>query len=1099
MKTLAGRKQNARRTLKALSLRTLSVFAGACLALSCAAASAQVNILTRSNDTARTGANLNESILTPANVNPTTFGKLFTVPTDGQLYTQPLYVSNLPIAGGTHNVVYAATMLNSIYAIDADTGASLWTKNYGTPIAPKEVESDQNITWNTGIGILGTPVIDPETNYMYFVTGNEAQVNGAPAYSYNLNAIDITTGDPVLGSPVAISATYSTADLVNPIVFNAKKQNQRPALALGNGSVYITFASHEDSQPYHGWVLAYSASTLKQTAVYSDTTTGIQGGIWNAGGAPTLDANGNVYISTGNGSFGTTPNGLQQTGNSFIKLSPQLQLLDYFTPYNSASLNSGDQDLGSSGLLLIPGTNYLLGGGKQGVLYLDDSTNMGKFNSSTDQVKQEFRAIYGKGTSHIHGSPVYFNSAVNGPTVYVWGENDVLRAFTYNPTTSLLNTTPLGKSTMTAPVTNNDGAMPGGFLSISANGNANGIVWASTPYNGDAVHASVQGVLYAFDANTLQLLWSDKDADARDEVGTFAKYVPPVVANGKLYVSTFGPTGNPNGTGALVVYGLLTPQVTISPSTLTFPTTLVGSSSAYQQLTVTNAGSTLHISGVAPDGANASSYGIREQTCGATLASGASCTFDVVFRPTVTGPLPVNIGVFDDAAGSPQLVSVTGTGNAVPNLVVSPASLTFPSTTVGSTSAAQVVTVNNTGHAVMDITSISVTGANASSFSISQQTCGATLAAASSCTFYVSFKPTNVGSLPATLAFVDNANGSPQHINIAATGDSGLPPVASLSPTSLTFPNTQVGSTAAYQQMTLSNTGKGVLNITAIAPSGANASSYGIRLQTCGTTLAAGTSCTFSVAFRPTYTGPLPATLSVFDNAAGSPQTAPLTGNGYAIPVATLSVHSLTFGSTNVGSTSATQAVKLSNTGSAVLNITSIASSGTNASSFVISQQTCGTTLAAGASCTFSVAFAPKASGALTGSIAFTDNANGSPQLVSLAGTGIGATNAKASASPGSLSFPTTAVGSASAYQQVTLTNTGNAVMNIVSIAPQGANASSYGIRQQMCASTLAAGASCTFSVVFRPNTTGELPADVAIFSNALNSPLTVSVSGAGR
>ena len=261
-------------------------------------------------------------------------------------------------------------------------------------------------------------------------------------------------------------------------------------------------------------------------------------------------------MSTGNGSFGTTPNNLVQTGNSFIKLSPNLELLDYFTPTNSAALNGGDMDLGSSGLMLVPNTSYLLGGGKQGVLYLVNTDGMGEFNSSSDNVHQEFQAIYGKGTSHIHGTPAYFASDVNGPTTFVWGENDVLRGFVFNPTTGLLNTTPFATSTMTAPVTNNNSAMPGGFVSISANGNSNGIVWASTPYNGDAAHQVAQGVVYAFNADTLSLLWSDKTNDARDEIGRFAKYCPPLVANGKVYVPNFGPLGTTDGSGSLVVYGL---------------------------------------------------------------------------------------------------------------------------------------------------------------------------------------------------------------------------------------------------------------------------------------------------------------------------------------------------------------------------------------------------------------------------------------------------------------------------------------------------------------------------------------------------------------
>ena len=596
-------------------------------------ASAQVNVYTRSYDTARTGANLNETILTPANVSATSFGKLFSVPTDGQVYAQPLYVSNLSIAGGKHNVVFVATMLNTIYAIDGDSGAVLWSKNFGTPITPSEVEGDQNISWNTGIGILSTPVIDPSTNYMYFVSANEHVTNGANVYENHLNAIDITTGQPVLGSPMNITGTYQTADLINPMVFNAKIQNQRPSLLLSNGNVYIAWASHEDQFNYHGWVMAYSASTLQQVATYSDTTTGNSGGIWQAGSGLTADHYGNIYISTGNGSFGKTTNGLMQTGNSFVKLSPTLQLLDYFTPFNSANLNSGDQDLGASGLLLIPNTNYVLGGGKQGVFYLSDTVNgMGGFNSSADQVRQEFQAIYGKGTSHIHGTPTYYDSGLNGPTIYVWGENDFLRAYLFNPTTGMLNTTPLGTSTMTAPVTNNYGAMPGGFTSISANGNTNGIVWAATPFDGDAVHGPVTGTVYAFNADTMQLLWSDRTKSSRDAVGIFSKYCPPMVANGKMYIPNWGPQFPSTGIGGLVVYGLL-PKLTVTPNNVSIAT-----GAAIPTLTGTVAGLV-----------HGDTLGSTIQVAYSTTATSNSAAGTYPITATITGSSAINYNIVVNA------------------------------------------------------------------------------------------------------------------------------------------------------------------------------------------------------------------------------------------------------------------------------------------------------------------------------------------------------------------------------------------------------------------------------------------------------------------
>ena len=525
--------------------------------------SAQVNVTTRSYDNRRSGANQNETILTLSNV-ASKFGKLYTVPLDGEVYAQPLYVSNLTVNGATHNVVYVATMNNNVYAFDADNAALLWKTRLGSPIVTSEVQNDNepNIDPTSPTGILSTPVIDLSTDAMYYVHGNETTFGTKTTYGFNLEEIDIRTGNR-LHSAVPITGSYQTADLSTPLVFNAQVQNQRSSLALANGNVYFAFSSHNDAGAYHGWVFAYSASTMNQVAVYSDTTIGATGGIWQAGSAPAVDENGNLYYSTGNGSFGTTANNLVQTGNSFIKLSPTLELLSYFTPYNSKAMNDVDRDLGSSGILLIPDPNnsavtkYALGGGKGGMLYLTDVNDLGGFDSSKDNVVQEFQAIYGSGTSHIHGTPIYINDPAYGPTVYVWGENDTLRMFTFNASTGLMNTTPYATSSVTAPANHADGAMPGGFMCLSANGTTNRILWASTPYSASAAEATVQGVLYAMNPSTMQIVWTDKTNDVRDEVGMFAKDVPPVVANGKLYVVNFGPLGTTSAAGQLLIYGLL--------------------------------------------------------------------------------------------------------------------------------------------------------------------------------------------------------------------------------------------------------------------------------------------------------------------------------------------------------------------------------------------------------------------------------------------------------------------------------------------------------------------------------------------------------------
>ncbi len=512
-------------------------------------AHAQANVLTQHNDNGRTGQNLGETVLTTANVNPSSFGKLFTRAVDGEIYAQPLYVSGVAVPGkGVHNVVYAATMNNTVYAYDADDPAQtapLWSVSLGPAVPASDVQcccTDISVR----VGILSTPVIDPATQTIYLVSRNK---NADGTYHQWLNALDITSGATKI-NPVEIKATYKG------LTFDPKIHNQRPALTLANGNIYIAWASHNDCGPYHGWLISYSAATFAQTGVYVNTPRGNQGGIWMSGQGLTVDAAGNLYLSSGNGTWSADG---AQTGNSFVKLDGALNQKDWFTPFNSDTLNAGDQDLGSSGLLGIPGTTLIVGGSKQGVLYLVDTNNMTHFHAGADRVQQEFQAVFGSGSSHVHGSPIYYNSPVNGPTVFLWGENDFLRAYQFDAVHGLFNTAAVHKSAMTAPMTNANGAMPGGFLSLSSNNGqaGTGIVWAATPYNGNANNAVVRGVVHAFDEATLQELWSDKQVAARDDIGSFAKFVSPTVAGGKVYMASFGASGSPAGSGQLVVYGLL--------------------------------------------------------------------------------------------------------------------------------------------------------------------------------------------------------------------------------------------------------------------------------------------------------------------------------------------------------------------------------------------------------------------------------------------------------------------------------------------------------------------------------------------------------------
>jgi len=454
------------------------------------------------------------------------------------LYAQPLYVPDVAVPGqGTHNIVYLATEHNSVYAFDADdpeASAPLWLVNLGAAVYTHEVSPYTNL--HPEMGITGTPVIDPASGTMYVV----AYTSEAGDQVYRLHALDIATGQEKFNGPTLIQASSpgSSPDSVGgTITLNPHTQLQRPALLLLNGVLYIAFGSHADIPTYHGWVLTYGASTLRQMGVYNTTPSGTEGAIWQSGQGLTVDDQGSSYFLTANGT--STTDGVN-ISEAFAKLPPtgsSLALADWYMVSNEAALNSVDEDLGSGGALYIPGSGRLIGGGKQGVLYVLDTSNLGHFGSPL----QTLPACFG----HIHGSPVYWNSSATGQRIYVWCENSFLEAFNFKG--GLLSATMADVGTIKAPA-----GMPGGMLSISSNGSAagTGIVWAAIPFNADAVHQTVEGVLRAFDAaNLSHELWDSKQNDTRDDVGDFAKYTPPLIANGKVYVATFS--------GQLIVYGLL--------------------------------------------------------------------------------------------------------------------------------------------------------------------------------------------------------------------------------------------------------------------------------------------------------------------------------------------------------------------------------------------------------------------------------------------------------------------------------------------------------------------------------------------------------------
>ncbi|MEO6816675.1 MAG: hypothetical protein ABI177_08225 [Edaphobacter sp.] len=486
---------------------------------------AQVDVLTQHNNLERTGANLHETGLTHQNVNVKQFGMLFKRVVDDQVYSQPLYVSHIKIGGGFHDVVYVTTVNNSVYAFDANgTSAStpLWNVNFGTPANLHDADFGC-LDINGKMGIIGTPVIDRQSGTLYVV----ALTRAGGSFIQRLHALDIATGADMPNSPVTIAAKD----------FDPLMQNQRPALLLSRGVVYVGYASHCDKEPYHGFLMGYDAKSLHQTAVLNTSPTGSEASIWQSGQAPAVDAEGNIYVVTGNGSW----DGKVNFSESFLRLSPQLKLLDWFTPTNHLELDKKDLDLDSSGATLIPGTNLVLGGGKEGVLYVLDKNHLGHLGD--ENALQHFQA----GKSHLH-SFVYWKSDSKGSLLYLWGQIDRLRVF--GLTGDKVTETPV----MERPEVNQ--GHPGAMLSISANGGKEGILWAAIHATGDSWHESRPGILHAYDADDVSHeLWNSLEDAKRDDCNNYSKMAPPTIAHGKVYLASFG-TQN-IGTGQMCVYGLL--------------------------------------------------------------------------------------------------------------------------------------------------------------------------------------------------------------------------------------------------------------------------------------------------------------------------------------------------------------------------------------------------------------------------------------------------------------------------------------------------------------------------------------------------------------
>ena len=529
----------------------------ACLVslLSAPGLSAQ-GVLTWHNDAARTGQNLQETLLSPSNVNSGSFGELPFSPltTDGKVDAQPLYAPGLIISGVAHNVLFVATENDTLYAFDADTGAQVWMPL--SLVQSGETASDDRGCNNFAptIGITATPVIDlasgPNGTIFVVAMSKDASSN----YFQRLHAIDITTGFEESGWPITITATYpgnGPNSLNGVLTFDPKQYTERTALAISNGVIYTTWASHCDSDPYNGWVIGFNESTQAQVTLNltPNGTSPQRGAIWMAGAGPAVDAGGNLYLLMGNGTFDTTlnANGFPSEGdygNAFLNLSTTngLAVADYFSEYTTVTESEQDQDLGSGGGMLLPVLNdamgnpheLAVGAGKDGNAYVVDRNDMGKFNMMNNAVYQQFPLGH-----PIFSSPAWFNN-----TLYYGPVNSPVSAYAYSGG-SFSTSSPPATSQSFGANCHSTGATP----SISANGLTNGILWVyDTPCDTSSPPVHQAAVLHAFDPSTLTELYNSTQNTGSD-FGVGITFPTPTVANGKVYL------GTSTGVG---VFGLLT-------------------------------------------------------------------------------------------------------------------------------------------------------------------------------------------------------------------------------------------------------------------------------------------------------------------------------------------------------------------------------------------------------------------------------------------------------------------------------------------------------------------------------------------------------------
>lgn len=532
-----------------LLLAVIAVYLGSCSSKNNSARSTSLpppstttNVITYHNDNGRTGQNLDETTLSPGNVNASNFGLLFVITVDGKVDAQPLYLPNLSIAGTSHNVIFIATEHGSVFGFDADAGTQLWQVSL---LAPGETPSDDHGCNQIvpEIGVTATPVIDPGMGphgTIYLVGMSK---DAAGNYHQRIHALDVTTGGEEFGGPKEIQASYpGTGDNSSGgnVIFSPGQQVDRAGLLLSNGVVYTNWGSHCDFRPYTGWMIGYDEQTLSQVTVLDVTPNGNEGSFWMSGAGPAADSSGNIFALDANGTFDGTLNAQGfpvhgDFGNAFLKIATanrQLTVADYFEMSNQSAENSSDQDLGSGGALVLPDltdssgqTRHLAAGaGKDANIYIVDRDSLGKFNPNSNNIYQE---VSGALAGSVFSTPAFFNN-----TIYYGAVGDSIKAFQIKNATL---------ATVAASQTAKIFPYPGATPSISANGSNNAILWA--------VENANPAVLHAFDAGNLanELYNSNQASGGRDHFGAGNKFITPTIINGKVYV------GTTNGVG---VFGL---------------------------------------------------------------------------------------------------------------------------------------------------------------------------------------------------------------------------------------------------------------------------------------------------------------------------------------------------------------------------------------------------------------------------------------------------------------------------------------------------------------------------------------------------------------